>query len=166
MSSGSKKTCLAIARHIGGDAELFAGLVHAFFAASGKEQDWLMWVIGHIVEDKHYLLTPHLDDFVHLLDAHRSGAINRGILRMLRDAPDIPEAIAGEAYIKSFDLVGDPRQPIAVRAFGIKVLTRIALSLPGLEAELVPLFQDIYAYTEKGLRASARDALRKFGEKT
>lgn len=161
----SKTTCLAIAAYIDQDQHRFSDLVDAFYTHKGKLQDYLMWAINHTVERSPFLVMPHLPGFVHILGPQRSGAVNRGIVRLLRDAPSIPEQLAGEVYAKCFGLLNDAKQPIAVRAFSIKVLTRIAIRIPELRSELVPLFTDIYTYTEKGMHVSARDALHQLGVK-
>ena len=165
LEDRSKKTCLEIARFIGDDEGRFAGLVDAFFNAEGNEQNWLMWVISHTVERNPRLVMAHLDKFVHHLDPGHSGAVNRGIVRMLRDTRVLPEELAGEIYTKCFDLLQDSGQAIAVRAFSIKVLARIACHHPELKTELIPLLYDLYTYSEKALFVSARDALRELGEK-
>ena len=165
LENRSKNTCLEIAAYVGEDEGRFKELVDAFFKAKGKEQDWLMWVVNHTVERNPRLISLHLDKFVHMLDASQSDAVNRGIVRMLRDVPVIPEELAGEVYTKCFDLMNDVKQAIAVRVFSIRALVRIARNLPELKQELIPILQDIYTYSEKGLFVSARDALRDLGEK-
>ncbi len=166
LEDRSKKTCLEIARYIGEDDARFGSLVDAFFNAEGKEQNWLMWVITHTVERNPRLVLSHLEKFVHLLGKEQSGAVNRGIVRILRDVSIMPEELTGEVYAKCFDLMCDPGQAIAVRAFSMKVLARIARLHPELKAELIPILQDIYTYSEKALFVSARDALCDLDENT
>jgi hypothetical protein len=159
IQNRSKKTCLKIASYVGSDSARFEELVNAFFQSSGKEQNLIMWAINHTIDQHPYLFISHLTRFVHFLDPGRSEPVKRGIIRILRDVPLNDEEILGEVYTKCFEMVSDPKEPIAVRAFGIKVLTKIAKELPELKEELIPLFQDIYELTEKGLQNSAKNSL-------
>ena len=159
VQNRSKQTCLKIASYVGSDPMRFNELVNAFFQSSGNEQNLIIWAINHTVDNQPHLFLPHLTRFVHYLDPGRSEPVKRGIIRILRDVQLDEEEILGEVYTKCFEMVSDPKEPIAVRAFGIKVLTKIALELPELKEELIPLFQDIYELTEKGLQNSAKNSL-------
>jgi hypothetical protein len=164
IENRSKQTCLSIASFIGHDPERFQDLVDEFFESPPREQDLIMWAMNHTVDQAPELIFPHLERFVHHLQPSNRDPVKRGIIRILRDVDKLPEDIMGEVYTKIFEMVQNPAEPIAVRAFGMYVLTNIARELPELKEELIPLFQDIYTYTEKGVQNVARNALKKLSK--
>jgi len=159
IENRSKLTCLRIAHLIGQDPERFQGMIDEFYASPPREQDLIMWAMNHTIDQSPELIFPHLERLVHHLEPGNRDPIKRGIIRILRDIDELPEEIMGEVYTKIFEMVQDPAEPIAVRAFGIHVLTNIAKELPELKEELIPLFQDIYNYTEKGVQRVAFNSL-------
>jgi hypothetical protein len=164
IENRSKQTCLRIAHFIGHDPERFQDMVDEFFESPPREQDLIMWAMNHTVDQAPELIFPHLERLVHHLQPSNRDPVKRGIIRILRDVDELPEDIMGEVYTKIFEMVHNPGEPIAVRAFGIYVLTNIAMELPELKEELIPLFQDIYTYTEKGVQNVARNALKKLSK--
>lgn len=149
-----------IRHYVGADQDRFDDMIEQFFSNEGRVQDRIMWAMNHIVEAHPVLMDSHIDSFVHFLTPERSDMVRRGILRLMRDVTEIPESVMGEIYAKSYAFLEDPKETIAVRVFATKVLTRIALLLPELNEELIPLVQDVYEMSEKGLKNVTGHALR------
>jgi hypothetical protein len=85
-------------------------------------------------------------------------AVKRNVVRLLQYV-HIPKRLAGKVYSHCIDLIADPDEPIAVRAFSMTVAEKIARREPALMDELRLVVSQNMAGASAGIRVRARSIL-------
>lgn len=157
----SKANTLAITAWIGGDKKRFAALVDLFLYDEYRVVQRAARVVSLVAEKQPQLLGPHLEAVVlHMQDAGIPVAVKRNVVRLLQHI-DIPESLHGPVMNSCFDLLADPKETIAVRAFSMTVLARLAQQYPELGQELTVVIEDVLAHEPSaGLRSRGNKVLK------
>lgn len=132
----SKKISVAVADWMGHDAKRFAALIDIILLNEKDISNRAVWVLPSI-NDKYIdaLMQPHLKQLIPLLGEPVHDGIKRNIVRLLQFT-DIPEQLQGIALEHCFQLLNNPKEAVAIRAFAMTVLYNIALKEPDLAHEL------------------------------
>ena len=138
----SRANAVRIADWIGADTSRFDGLMQLFLHGTYREVQRAAHIIS-IVGDHHpHLLAPHLAAMVkHMQQTGQPVAVKRNVVRVLQHL-DIPEALHGDVMNACFDLLANVKETIAVRAFSMTVLARLATYYPDIKPELRTLIED------------------------
>ena len=158
-SGHSKQNTLAIVEYIGDDPERFDELMSIFFEGVYRSTQRAAWPMSVCAEKHPELLAPYLTKLVDQLprsDAHT--AVKRNVVRLLQYV-DIPKRLAGRVYSHCLDLIADPGETIAVRAFSMTVAAKIAKGEPALLDELRLVISQNMAGASAGIRSRARKIL-------
>ena len=160
LASGqSKRNTLAIVAYIGDDPKRFADLMSIFFEGEYRPTQRAAWPISVCAEKRPHLIKPYITKLVDQLpsqDIH--SAVKRNVVRLLQHV-DIPKRLQGKVYSHCIDLIGDPNEPIAVRAFSMTVAAKIAGDESSLKDELRLVVSQNMSGTSAGIRARARNIL-------
>lgn len=135
-SGQSRANMLTIVAYISDDPVRFRELLDIFFEGEYRMTQRAAWPISVCAEKHPELLMPHLNMFLDLLprnDLHN--AVKRNVTRLLQFV-EIPKRLQGKVYSHCLDLIADPKEPVAVKAFSITVARKIAESEPALMDEL------------------------------
>ena len=127
---------MAIVEYIGDDAGRFAELMKLFFGDEYRLTQRAAWPMNYCAERQPDLIRPYLPKLLDCLkrdDLH--DAVKRNVVRLLQYI-EIPPRLKGKVYAHCVDLIDDPYEPVAVRAFALTVAARIAKSEPDLMNEL------------------------------
>ena len=136
LAEHSRRQTMAIVEYIGDDAKRFAELMKIFFASDYRLTQRAAWTMNYCAERHPQLIYPYLPKLLNCLsrdDDH--DAVKRNIVRLLQYI-EIPKKLLGKVYSHCVDLIDDPSEPIAVRAFALTVASRIAKAEPDLLNEL------------------------------
>jgi len=118
------------------------------------------WSISFIAEKQPELLNNYYDLFIDLLQQpNKHDAINRNILRALQFV-EIPERHQGSILDACFNLLRDPNEPIAVKAFGMTVIYNLSLIFPEIQNELKLCIEDLLPYASSGLKNRGNKILK------
>jgi hypothetical protein len=159
MAVHSKRQAMAIVEFIGDDTRRFAELMKLFFAGEYRLTQCAAGIMGYCVEGRPELIRPYLPKLLDCLerdDMH--DAVKRNIVRLLQYV-EIPRRRAGKVYAHCVDLVDDPCEPVAVRAFALTVAARIAKSEPDLMNELRLIVRQHLPHTTAAFQKRAREVL-------
>lgn len=132
----SKDKTEQIVEYVEGDADRFRELVELFFAGPYRMTQHAAWPISVVAEKRPELLVPYLNKLTDQLpkkDVHP--AVKRNVVRLLQFV-EIPKRLRGKVYSHCLDLIADPKEPIAVKAFSITVAASIAKTESALMDEL------------------------------
>lgn len=152
----SKENSLKIISHIGSNPLFFKELMDCFFM---ETKDYRVpQRAAHTVSlsfDKNpELIGPYIPQLVGLLEKpDLRGAHKRNILRILQFC-EVGENLRGILYSRTFELLADPKEEIAVRAFAMTVLCNIAKHHPELKSELRAMIETVL--DEPGVSAGVR----------
>jgi len=120
------------------------------------------WPIGVIGKKQHKLIKPYLAKMVRTLKNPAHNAVARNTLGIFQNI-EIPEDLEGELYESCFRFLADPKAAIALRAFSITVLTRIALKYEDLREELIAEIEEHLPFGTMAFKVRARNAKKALG---
>ena len=88
-------------------------------------------------------------------------AIKRNTVRLLQ-AVAIPEEYEGEIMNLCFRYVEDPAEAVAVKAFSLSVLGRLAIKYPDIIPEIQLLIHEQLSHQTAAFKRRAEDLLKRF----
>lgn len=131
-----------VAQWIGNDPERLAQLVDLFLHAEYRVVQRAARVVSLIADNHFELVKPHLPALVRRMNEPCVPvAVKRNVVRMLQFV-DVPENLHGDVMNTCFELVADPQETIAVRAFSMTVLANLAKQYPDIKPELKAIIED------------------------
>lgn len=156
----SKRQALRIAGWVGCDRRRFRKLVELFLKGDRLVTQRAAWIIGICADNHPELIRPHLGQLVEKIrEPGVHDAAKRNVVRILQTA-EIPRRLLGTVATLCFGYLGSSGEPIAVRAFSMTVLARIARIEPDLKRELRLVIEQQLPYGSAGIRAHARKVLK------
>ncbi|MFN0139371.1 MAG: hypothetical protein ACKVQW_04700 [Pyrinomonadaceae bacterium] len=159
LKEHSKRQTMKIVRYVGDDKERFAELIKLFLGPVYRESQRAAWAVGYCAERNKDLIKPYFSKMVRQLerdDVHV--AVRRNVVRMLQFI-DIPKRLEGRVFDACYNLLADPKQPVAVRCFSMTVAAKLAKGEPELLDELRLVTTKYPQAATAGLRSRARRIL-------
>lgn len=142
LKEHSKANAVRITDWIGADAGRFGQLMQLFLHGEYREVQRASQIISFVGDRHPALLAPHMTEMVqHMQQPEQPVAVKRNVVRVLQHL-DIPEPLHGDVMNACFDLLTDVKETIAVRAFSMTVLARLATCYPDIKPELRTLIED------------------------
>ena len=151
-----------IAHWIGTDARRFADLMRVYLLGDIREAQLAAGVLFSSFEFHPELLSPWLPKVVRRMDEEGVHPAVRRFGVWALQCIEIPRSLQGRVTDACFRYLSDPTEPIAIRAFAMTVLARIAEAEPELTRELRQTIDSILPYgTAAALRARAGHVLKR-----
>jgi hypothetical protein len=142
LKEHSKANALQIAGWIGTDSLRLNALMQLFLGDEYRVVQRAAHILGIIGERQPEMLQPHLPEMLQRMqEGGQPVAVKRNVVRLLQYR-DIPEALHGEVMNICFELLADVQETVAVRAFSMTVLAKLATIYPDLKQELRVLIED------------------------
>jgi hypothetical protein len=156
----SKKQTDRIVRYIGNDKTRFALLIALFFEGEYRITQRAAWPLSYCVRAHPVLIHPY---FKRLLDnlARKDipVAVIRNTVRLLQDV-EIPLRHHGRVMSTCFEFIQRPETPIAVKAFSLTILGRLAAGYPDIRSELRLIIEEQWDQATPAFRSRARKVLK------
>lgn len=149
-----------VVSYIGNNPKRFAELVDVFLCGPYRITQRASWSLSTCVQNHPALVKPHLKkiiSYLHQPDQH--DAVKRNVLRLLQYV-EIPDRYQGEVADVCFQFLSDVKEPVAIRAFSITLLTGLACQLPELKNELIPLIEQRMPYEKPAFVSRGNKALK------
>lgn len=159
LTEHSKRQTIKIVEFIGNDAKKFKVLMGIFLGENYRLTQRAAWSVNYCAENNPKLVKPFLEILLNQLertDVHN--AVKRNIVRLLQYV-EIPEKLLGKTYSICVDLIDNPNEPVAVRAFALTIATNIAKSEPDLIKELQLVVNKHLPHTSAAFEKRAREVL-------
>ncbi len=118
------------------------------------------WALGHAGEMDKALLIPYLPTLIRLLEKPRHDSVARNIYRVMQYV-NIPEDFEGIIYDLCIRDLLDPKQPIAVKCFGMTTAFNICKKHEELQPELKLVIEENLENASAGYKSRARKILPK-----
>lgn len=162
LKEHSKENSERIATWVGNNPERMRQLIDHFLHDEYRVVQRLSQVVGKIGDKNPELIQQYLDTLVHRMQEDGLPvAVKRNVVRVLQYV-DIPEHLQGEVMNTCFDMLADPNETVAVRAFSMTVLDNMSKSYPEIRQELVAILEDqMEQGCSAGFRARAKKILSK-----
>lgn len=145
-----KSEITRLTHYVGESKERFAELIDAFRSGTYRHNQRASGVMSACVEAYPHLIEPYLTFFVESL-SDAPVAQRRNVFRILQFVP-LPEALHGKLVNLCFLYLHDASQPIAIQAYAITVLGRLAGLYPDLSGEIRIWAEDILPFASPALR--------------
>ena len=142
LAENSRAHSLKIAAWIGSDPARLAQLVELFLHDEYRVVQRAAWILSFVAQKHPELMQPHLPAMVKRMeDEGIPVAVKRNVTRVLQFLP-IPPALHGPVMHRCFELLANPEETIAVRAFSTTVLANLAKDYPDIRNEIRLVLQD------------------------
>jgi hypothetical protein len=153
--------CNRIIKYIGGDKERFSILVKLFLQGEYRLTQHAAWPISHCVRSYPELVKPYFKKFIdHLCEKETGRAAKRNIVRLLQFV-EIPKRYQGKLMNICFQLVTDPGEAIAVKAFSLTILENLSRDYPEILPELIMVIESRWAFETAAFHSRARKILNR-----
>ncbi|MCT4579783.1 MAG: hypothetical protein N4A35_00070 [Flavobacteriales bacterium] len=156
----SKSNAELIVRKIGQDQVKIEELVQLFLGSDQKLALRASMVLARIMDQRPYLMEDYIDQFVKVfLEKDTAVAVVRMIARFFQSYT-LPEEYQGVVLDRSYELLINSDQPIAVRAFAMGTIEKISKEYEDLKSEFKLVLEDLYTEGARGLENKRRNILK------
>lgn len=163
LKEHTKQNCSAIVEWVGNDVSRFKQLFDLFLNDDPRVTQRAAWPMSYCVIAHPEFMEGNFDKLVKNLkrkELHNS--IKRNSVRLLQEIP-IPPEYEGDVMNICFQYLESPSETVAVKAFSLTVLGRLADKYPEIIPEIKLLIQDQLPHQTAAFRQRAKEFLRKFG---
>jgi len=152
----SKNQAILISDYVGKDPVRFEELVELFFDEEIRVVQRVAWIISHCADNHNDIVVPYLERFVeYAKNDPPHVAVKRNVVRVMQKCT-IPEELEGPVYDMCWNFSNSTKEDIAVRAFSLRVLVRIAEKYPELCDEVLSVADGFSQSESKGLLSCGR----------
>ena len=143
----SKNLWIEIVNDVGTDKDKFSKLMVLFLGDDKRLALSSSQPVGMIGEKQPQLITPYLVQMIQHLETNPIDGVKRNTLRTFQ-FNDIPEESEGLFFDLALNFVTALSEPVAIKAFSITVLRKLAQKYPELAQEVIPVVENILEETE------------------
>jgi len=137
-------------------------LVKLFLEGEYRVTQRAGWPLSYIARRNSSLVKKHLPKLIRNLatpDLHN--AVIRNTIRLLQDVP-IPAIQHGKVMDICFRYVEDPQQPVAIKAFALTVVTKLAGSYPEIIPEIRLMIEEQLPHQTAAFKSRAKRSVKLF----
>jgi len=159
LAEHSKTQTRKIVDYIAGDAVKFKELMGHSLGDSYHLSQRAAGAVTYCAEYHRELVKPYFNKLVEQLersDVHV--AVRRNVVRMFQFI-DIPKRYEGRVFDACYNLLDNPRESIAVRAFALTVAAKVAKDMPDLLNELLLVAKKYPQAASAGFRSRCQSVL-------
>jgi hypothetical protein len=157
----SKRQAVAIARWVGHDKIRFRNLMTLLLHGDYLVTQRAAWIVSECAQHRPELIIPWLGQLLtRMQEPGVHVAVPRNVLRVF-ESIRIPSALQGKVVTLCFDYLVEPSSPIAIHAYSMSILLRIAEEEPDLRNELRAAIERLLPTGSPGVNARARKVLKK-----
>ncbi len=162
LKKQSLAQCNRIINYIGNDEVQFSELVRLFFKGEYRLTQHAAWPMSYCIRNYPHLAAPYLKKFIdQLSDEQAHPAARRNIVRLFQFI-EIPKRLHGRLMDICFQFINKPEEPIAVKAFSLRILENLSATYPEILPELKNIIDARWAFESAAFRSRARKILKKF----
>ena len=162
LKEHTKQNCEKIIRWVGNDAARFTELFNLFLNDEYRVTQRAAWPLSYCAINHPELMRNNFEKLLSNLkkdDLHNS--IKRNTVRLLQ-AIDIPEKHEGAIMEICFRYVESPTEAVAVKAFSLTILGKLAKKYPEIIPEIKILIEDQFTDQTAGFKSRAKKLLKEF----
>jgi len=160
LKEHSKKQCDKIVQWVGNSQERFDELFHLFLHDEYRVIQRAAWPVSYAVIAYPHLIRDHFPALIKKINEPGvHDAVKRNGIRLLQGI-DIPEIYQGDVMDTCFRLLAAPTEAVAIKAFCITVLGKLAKRYPAILTELKILIEDQLPHQSAAFRSRAKKLLR------
>ena len=161
MAEHSKANCTRIVKWVGNNQQRFDELLNLFLNDEYRVVQRAGWPISNLVIAHPQLIQKHFTKL--LQNVKKPGihdAVKRNTVRLLQDIT-IPERFHGKVMNLCFDYIISPSEKVAVKAFSLTILEKLAMRYPEIKPELKTIIEDRWDFETAAFKSRAKKILKK-----
>ena len=156
----SKMNSVKVALMVGADEELFAELMGFFQDDDPEMARRAAWALSFCFDKHPYLFNKHVNTFVEVMPNKTChAAVKRSATQALQYM-EIPEDLEGLVYDYGMQILNDPLESNAVKAYTLSILQNIVLKYPELKQELIQLVEDRMPFETPAFKSRGKKLLK------
>lgn len=161
----SRANSYQVAAMVGNDYQKYQDLIELVVNYECPISEKAAWAMNHCFEEG----TGYFQDFFEELtpiigDPKYSDSVKRNIVRVFQFV-EIPEEYQSSIIDSCFELVGNKKTAIAVKAFALGVLENMVKLYPELKNELISAIELILPTASSGLKNRGQHILKRLSKK-
>ncbi len=157
----SKRQAVAISRWVGHDRSRFRNLMTLFLHGDYLVAQRAAWIVCECVLHCPELAAPWLSQMLsRMQEPGVHVAVPRNVMHIF-ESVIIPRNLQGRVVTLCFDYLFEPSSPIAIHAYSMSILLRMAEKEPDLRNELRAAIERLLPSGSPGVKARARKVLKK-----
>jgi hypothetical protein len=167
LQEHSKANTIQIQQWIAKDANRFKELMHLFLHDEYRVVQRAAWGVGLYGSSNPQMLQPYLGQMIaRSQEPNIHPAVKRNVTRILQSL-DIPKKHHEAVINLCFDLLINPKEPIAIRCFSMTVLAKLCEEYPDIKNELKEVIKNALEYedTSAGFKARSKKVLKELQNK-
>lgn len=154
-----------IARWIATDEGRFEEVMKIYLKGDFRDAQLAAGVLFSCFEFHPGLISPWLASIVRRMgESGVHPAVRRVGVWILQKA-EIPVSLQGRTINSCFRFLSDPSEPLAIRAFSMKVLSRLTYEHPDLARELRETIQSLVPYGNPAFKTHGRNVIRELDKR-
>lgn len=159
LDEHSKAKTNKIIEWVGNSQQRFDELINLFLGDEYRITQRAGWPLSYIAIDHPQLVKKHLPVLVKTLRKEKlHNAVKRNIVRFLQEIP-IPEKLQGDVMDCCFRFISDPAEAVAVKAFSLTILEKLAKDYPEIKNELKIIIEERWPYETAAFHSRAKKIL-------
>lgn len=160
-SEHSRANTLIVAEYIGSRPSRFRKLMDLFLGDDTVLAQRAAWVFSKVAEQHPHLLHNYLDQLIARLDEALHPALQRNFLKIMADYQvPLSEDQEGLLVNSCFDLLANPKVPVAIRVHAMQCIANLLGQYPELAIELKPLIEDGMEEGSAGFKSRGKKILK------
>ena len=159
LKEHSKRNTVRLAKWVSADKGRFNELMDLFLHDEYRVVQRSSWIVRYVADEHPEWIMPYLKKMLEYCRKPVHDAVKRNVMRILQDI-DIPSNLQGLAATICFDLLASQKEAVAVKAFSMTVLARIARGEAGLKNELSTLIEEQMEFEKPAFRSRGKKILK------
>ena len=162
LKEHSKKNCNRIVSWIGYDNKKFDQLFNLFLNGEYRVTQRAAWPLSYCAIAHPSFMKKSFEKLINNLrkpDLHDS--IKRNTVRLLQHV-EIPEKLEGAVMEICFNYVESPKEAVAVKAFSLTILSKLAKKYPEIIPEIKLLIEEQSMQQSAAFKSRAKKFLKEF----
>ncbi len=160
LQEHSKANCMTIVQWVGDSKKRFDELFTLFLTGEHRLAQRAAWPVSYCVEAHPFFISKNFDKLIkNLRRPNLHDAIKRNSIRLMQHVP-IPKKHQGEVMDICFGYVASPTEAVAIKAFSLTVLGRLAVEYPEILPEIKLLIEDQLPHQTAAFKSRAKALLK------
>jgi hypothetical protein len=162
LKEHSKKMRDEIVRFVGHDRKKFAELMKLFFHGEYRITQRAAWPMSYCVQKNPDLIIPYLKPLIQQLTKKGNhDSVTRNTVRLLQNI-EVPKKYHGQLMNICFDFIQSNETAVAIKAFSLTILEKMAKTYPEIIRELKLIIQERWDHETAAFKSRSRKIMKSY----
>lgn len=162
LKEHSKKNCDRIISWIGNDKKKFNQLFNLFLNGEYRVTQRAAWPLSYCAIAHPSFMKKNFEKLItNLNKPNLHDSIKRNTVRLLQQI-EIPEKLEGVVMEICFNYVESPKEAVAIKAFSLTILSKLAKKYPEIIPEIKLLIEEQLTHQSAAFKSRAKQILKEF----